>query len=110
MHLYSGSTTDFVGDATRNGIAEKLSGAFFHHFRYQRPKVRSDPGGTHSERWRMSCSWRGGHEGSANRTAHKGSSAVAGHRINPHLSRVLKSQADWRAGRFCPTDVDFSFQ
>ena len=35
MHLYSGSTTDFVSDATRNRMAGKLADAFFEHFRYQ---------------------------------------------------------------------------
>ena len=34
MHLYSGSTIDFVSDATRNKIAGKLEGAFFQYFRY----------------------------------------------------------------------------
>jgi DUF2075 family protein len=43
MHLYSGATVDFVADATRNRIAEKLSDAFFDNFRYQPPQseVRS---------------------------------------------------------------------
>jgi hypothetical protein len=35
MHLYSGSTTDFVADATRNRMAEKLTDAFFDAFRYR---------------------------------------------------------------------------
>ena len=34
MHLYSGSTIDFVGDATRNLIADKLAAAFSDYFRY----------------------------------------------------------------------------
>lgn len=34
MHLYSGTTLDFVADATRNRIAEKLKGAFFDYFRF----------------------------------------------------------------------------
>jgi DUF2075 family protein len=38
MHLYSGSTIDFIGDSTRNTIASKLERAFFHHFRYEAPK------------------------------------------------------------------------
>ena len=35
MHLYSGSTADFVSDATRNRMADKLASAFFDHFRYR---------------------------------------------------------------------------
>src|SRR5438105_4745557 len=35
MHLYSGTTTDFVADATRNLIAGKLASAFSDYFRYQ---------------------------------------------------------------------------
>jgi uncharacterized protein len=35
MHLYSGVTTDFVADATRNRIAGKLKDAFFNYFRYE---------------------------------------------------------------------------
>ena len=35
MHLYSGMTVDFVADATRNRIAEKLKKAFFDYFRYE---------------------------------------------------------------------------
>jgi DUF2075 family protein len=35
VHLYSGVTPDFVADATRNRIAEKLKTAFFNHFRYE---------------------------------------------------------------------------
>jgi hypothetical protein len=38
MHLYSGSTIDFIGDSARNTIASKLERAFFHHFRYEAPK------------------------------------------------------------------------
>ena len=43
MHLYSGASTDFLADATRNRLAEKLSDAFFQYFRYQAPQseVRS---------------------------------------------------------------------
>jgi len=43
MHLYSGATTDFVVDATRNQIAAKLTDAFTDHFRYQpaQSEVRS---------------------------------------------------------------------
>lgn len=35
MHLYSGMTTDFVADATRNRIAGRLEDAFFQHFRFR---------------------------------------------------------------------------
>jgi DUF2075 family protein len=35
MHLYQGSTSEFIGDATRNLIAMKLSDRFFEHFRYR---------------------------------------------------------------------------
>ena len=35
MHLYSGVTTEFVADATRNRIADKLRRAFFDYFRYE---------------------------------------------------------------------------
>ena len=35
MHLYSGATTDFVADATRNRIADKLKTSFFEYFRYE---------------------------------------------------------------------------
>lgn len=35
MHLYSGVTTDFVADATRNRIASKLKDSFFNYFRYE---------------------------------------------------------------------------
>lgn len=34
MHLYAGTSTDFVEDATRNKIANKLEIAFRSHFRY----------------------------------------------------------------------------
>ena len=34
MHLYSGATTDFIGDATHNRIAEKLKTSFWDHFRF----------------------------------------------------------------------------
>lgn len=34
MHLYSGSTEDFVADAVRARIAQKLDDAFFQYFRY----------------------------------------------------------------------------
>lgn len=34
MHLYSGSTADFVSDATRSRMAAKLADAFEQHFRY----------------------------------------------------------------------------
>ena len=38
MHLYSGTSVDFVADATRNRIAGKLAAAFADHFRYQAPQ------------------------------------------------------------------------
>jgi len=38
VHLYSGTSTGFVEDATLNQIGEKLSRAFFEHFRYEPPK------------------------------------------------------------------------
>jgi hypothetical protein len=38
MHLYSGSTVDFVEDATHNRIAEKVSEGFERYFRYEPPK------------------------------------------------------------------------
>lgn len=43
MHLYSGTSTDFVSAATRNRIGEMLRGGFFRHFRYWPPEseVRS---------------------------------------------------------------------
>ena len=43
MQLYSGSSRQFVDDAVRNRIAEKLKTAFFHHCRYDPPtsEVRS---------------------------------------------------------------------
>lgn len=35
MHLYSGTTPDFLRDTTHNAIAQRLSDAFLHHFRYR---------------------------------------------------------------------------
>jgi hypothetical protein len=35
VHLYQGSTSEFIGDATRNLVAGKLSDRFFEHFRYR---------------------------------------------------------------------------
>lgn len=35
MHLYSGTTPDFLRDATHNAIAQRLADAFLHHFRYR---------------------------------------------------------------------------
>jgi uncharacterized protein len=35
MKLYAGSTTDFVLDATRNRIAQRLESAFLAHYRYK---------------------------------------------------------------------------
>ena len=34
MRLYIGSTAEFVEDAARSAIAEKLKAAFFNYFRY----------------------------------------------------------------------------
>lgn len=34
MRLYSGSSKQFIEDSVRNQIAEKLSNAFFHYYRY----------------------------------------------------------------------------
>lgn len=47
MHLYSGATTDFIGDATHNRIAEKLKTSFWDHFRYE-------PGDSEVNSWRNS--------------------------------------------------------
>lgn len=43
MHLYSGSSTDFIADSTRNRIAGMLEDSFFQHFRYRpsQSEVRS---------------------------------------------------------------------
>jgi hypothetical protein len=38
MRLYTGTSTEFVSDATQNLIADKISGSFFKAFRYQAPK------------------------------------------------------------------------
>jgi hypothetical protein len=38
MHLYSGTTEDFIADALRNRLAVKLSDEFFEHFRYRPPQ------------------------------------------------------------------------
>src|SRR2546429_5034769 len=35
MPLYSGPTSEFMGDAPRNRLAGLISEAFFEHFRYQ---------------------------------------------------------------------------
>ncbi len=35
MHLYRGSTDQFIGDAVRNRLAARLSERFFHEFRYR---------------------------------------------------------------------------
>lgn len=35
MHLYSGTTPDFLRDTTHNAIAQRLSDAFMLHFRYK---------------------------------------------------------------------------
>lgn len=37
MHLYSGSTVDFVEDSTRNRIADKVAAGFERYFRYKPP-------------------------------------------------------------------------
>ena len=47
MHLYQGTTTEFIGDATRNLIAGKLSDRFFQHFRYR-------PGSSEVASWQNS--------------------------------------------------------
>lgn len=47
MRLYSGTTTQFIEDAFRNQIAEKLRAAFFHHFRFE-------PGPAEVNSWRNS--------------------------------------------------------
>jgi uncharacterized protein len=43
LHLYSGTSVDFVADATRNRIAAKVEESFERHFRYKPPQseVRS---------------------------------------------------------------------
>jgi DUF2075 family protein len=43
VHLYSGSSVDFIADATQNVIAAKLQATFFQAFRYHAPQseVRS---------------------------------------------------------------------
>lgn len=38
MHLYSGSTVDFIGDAVQNRIAGALTDAFFQHYRRRPPE------------------------------------------------------------------------
>lgn len=38
MHLYSGTTSEFVGDATQNLIGDKLAATWFDHYRYQPAK------------------------------------------------------------------------
>ncbi len=38
MHLYSGSTDDFVRDAVLNRLASRLSDRFFEEFRYKAPR------------------------------------------------------------------------
>ena len=35
MHLYSGSSVDFIADATHNRLTTKLEESFFQHFRYK---------------------------------------------------------------------------
>ncbi|MFM8304826.1 MAG: DUF2075 domain-containing protein [Actinomycetota bacterium] len=47
MHLYSGSTLDFLEDSTHNRIAEKVSEGFERYFRYQ-------PGQSEVQSWRNS--------------------------------------------------------
>jgi DUF2075 family protein len=37
MHLYSGGSVDFIGDATRNVIADRLAESFEEHYRYPPP-------------------------------------------------------------------------
>ena len=38
MHLYTGTSTEFVSDATQNLIADKVSASFVRAFRYEAPK------------------------------------------------------------------------
>ena len=38
MHLYTGTSQEFISDAMQNLIADKISGSFFESFRYQAPK------------------------------------------------------------------------
>jgi DUF2075 family protein len=38
VHLYEGTSTEFVRDAALNQIGDKLATSFFDHFRYQVPK------------------------------------------------------------------------
>jgi len=38
MHLYTGTSTEFISDAMQNLIADKISESFFTSFRYQAPK------------------------------------------------------------------------
>lgn len=47
MHLYSGSTSQFVRDSVQNQVAEKLRAAFFEQFRY-------NPSPTEVQSWRNS--------------------------------------------------------
>lgn len=47
MHLYTGSTTDFIADATRNLIAGKLEESFFRQFRHK-------PGQSEVQSWQNS--------------------------------------------------------
>ena len=47
MHLYSGTTLDFLDDSTHNRIAEKVSEGFERYFRYK-------PGQSEVQSWRNS--------------------------------------------------------
>jgi hypothetical protein len=38
MHLYRGTSLDFISEATRNRIAERLRTGFVTHFRYSPPE------------------------------------------------------------------------
>jgi len=38
MHLYTGTSLEFISDATQNLIADKISESFFESFRYNAPK------------------------------------------------------------------------
>jgi hypothetical protein len=49
MHLYSGTSVEFISDATRNVIAEKLEQRFLERFRYS-------PGKSEVRSWQNSLS------------------------------------------------------
>ncbi len=47
MHLYSGSSVDFISDAVQNRVAAKLEQAFLQHFRFK-------PGPSEVRSWQQS--------------------------------------------------------